>query len=130
LKAYHGKIFSLRGVPWIATPSRAILGFLFFRPPHANGTAALMRAGGKMPNGGSTKILWVLTKAGGTGRLTIRGVNLDGPGTMKETVPGSAGPGGNYPSIVTIPTAGCWRLTVRSGSVSGVVTLPVVPAGS
>ncbi|MGH2387624.1 MAG: hypothetical protein ACRDIE_05420, partial [Chloroflexota bacterium] len=51
----------LRGIPWVAAEptSAGITAHLFFRRPGARGTAAHLHSGGTMPDGGTTKILWV-----------------------------------------------------------------------
>jgi hypothetical protein len=52
-------------------------------------------------------VLWVAQSQDGAGDLTIT-ARLDGTTTtLTRTVPG--GPG---PSIVDLPSAGCWRLTL------------------
>jgi hypothetical protein len=66
--------------------------------------------------GEAMKILWAVRD--GRRLLTIAGDRLDGPGTFQESFDtvGVAGAGewGYHASIVSIPTAGCWRLTARS----------------
>ena len=82
------------------------------------GRAALYTGGeGPPPLGGSMKILWAVRDS--RRLLTIAGDRLDGPGTYLESfgavgVAGDAGDWGYYASIVSIPTAGCWRLTALS----------------
>ncbi len=52
----------LVSIPWIrATPASAeITGHLFFVGPGARGANAELHIGGIMPDGASTKILWVI----------------------------------------------------------------------
>jgi hypothetical protein len=123
---YHGRTTAPPGLPWMrATPrSSRIIGFLFYISPGATGDVAALHTGGRMPDGAATKILWFITKPGAQRTLLIVGRNRRGAGTMRERVPAAST---GYPSILTIPTAGCWRLTLRSGSVSGQVTLTVLP---
>ena len=78
------------------------------------GRAALF-TGGKGPDGRS-KILWFAR--GGQTSLSVTGVRLDGSGKFARRFPevGVANSrGGSYhASIIDLPSAGCWRLTVRS----------------
>jgi hypothetical protein len=56
--------------------SAGIIGHLFFVSPGAQGAAAALHAGGLMPNGARTKLLWVLAHGNGGAALTIDGRNL------------------------------------------------------
>jgi len=47
---------------------------------------------------------------------------------MQQRAGGGPGRGGVFPSIIDPPTAGCWRLTFRSGDAFGQVTVFVRPA--
>jgi len=120
----------LGGPRWIkAVPTSAgITGHLFYGHG-ARGTAAELHTHGLMPDGGATKILWLIGHGSVGSALTIDGRNLTGPGRSHQTFPEAGGgtfPYSQYPSIVDVPTAGCWRFHVRSGSVTGEVTLRVV----
>jgi hypothetical protein len=103
-----------RGVPWMR--AGRTVGYLFGSAlPLSPGRAALY-TGGIGPGGGSMKVLWAVRDSRRT--VTIAGDRLDGPGTFSESFPGASVSGardyGYYPSIVDIPAAGCWRLTVLS----------------
>jgi len=113
----------LRNVPWLAAaPSSAgITGHLFFRHPGARGAEAELHTGGEMPGGASTKILWLIDNPDVGVALQITGRNLTGSGVMHQTFAGSR----EVPSIIRIPTPGCWELQLRSGKVQGTVTMPV-----
>jgi len=120
----------LRDLRWIAAAplSAGITGHLFYGH-HARGTAADMHVHGMMPYGGTTKILWVISHGNVAGTITIEGRNPDGPGRTRQVFPAAGGgavPGSQYPSIIVVPTPGCWRFYLRSGSVVGAVTLRVV----
>lgn len=120
----------LGGLRWIkAVPTSAgITGHLFYGHG-ARGAAAELHTHGLMPDGGTTKILWLIDHGTVGSALTIDGRNLTGSGRSRQTVPEAGGgtfPYSQYPSIVDVPTAGCWRFHVRSGSVTGEVTLRVV----
>jgi hypothetical protein len=120
------------GTPWIA--DRSVTGNLF-----AYGGRTLMDARVNSSDGvvlythghtlsGATKVLWVVRRNYGA-TLTLRGTRLDGSGTFTQRF---AHRGGQFPSIVDIPEAGCWRLSLHSGKVRAtfVVQAVDVPAES
>ncbi len=84
----------LRGVRWIAAApvSTGITGHLFYGH-NAHGAAAEMHPHGTMPDGGTTKILWVISQGNVGGTLTIAGRNLTGRGRTTQTVPVASGGG-------------------------------------
>jgi hypothetical protein len=111
------------GVPWIASTNSAFRGYLFYfggtrwartRPREAwiFTTNAHVRI--------APKVLWVALGRS-TSSLAINGTQLDGLGSFAAHYPAASG-GGQFPSYVTVPAAGCWRVTVRSGSLHGSVT--------
>jgi hypothetical protein len=117
-------------IPWVAaTPaSSGIVAHLFFSqltPSNKPAYYEPMYANGKMPDGGSTKILWRINNASAIGEITITGKNLFRPGnTFRQTfVAASSG----IPSIVDVPTAGCWRFDLQSGSDQGTAIFWVLP---
>lgn len=109
----------VRGVPWVSAGRRGreIFGYLFYYTPELRATKRLkIYAGGECPGGGSTKILWFVRQAVSP-LLTITGDQLDGVATFQEQhrSASAGGSGTVFPSIVVVPNAGCWRLTVRNG---------------
>jgi hypothetical protein len=122
----HGRI---PGIPEVhALPrSAASSATLFyfgqtpFRTLHPK--TALISVGGRTSTG-STKILWWLP--GGNRTLTIAGSRVGEEGTFKQTAHRSLGGAPSYPSIVNIPTAGCWRLTITSGRVAARVVFRAI----
>lgn len=112
-------------IPWVQTKNRRIAGFLFFASS-ASGTDSLLRTHGTMPDGRSTKILWYVKPRGGASTLTIRGRNLTRGGALTQTVPRASSPPKTYPSIIDVPSAGCWRFTLTSGTVKGSVIMQVI----
>ena len=86
---------------------------------------ALLYAGGRTPDGGNTKVLWRATQPGGL--LAVRGTQLGGTGTFRQTFNEAGSPSGYWPSIVVVPTPGCWLLTARGiGETAGIVVARVV----
>jgi hypothetical protein len=111
-------------LPWVAArPSAAgITGSLFYPPPRPLGAGTSIYPGGRVPNGGTTKILWAAKRPGRA--LVITGRRLDGPGSFSQTEPGANG--NQFPSIPDVPAAGCWLLTLRTGSTGAVVVVDAV----
>jgi hypothetical protein len=124
--AHHGALGVPNGIPWFAAAPKSahIIGFLFFIPHGAVGQKALMRTNGNGPNGRSDKILWYVSRGETTSRLTITGTNLSSASSMRTRAIDSSGA---YPSILDMPTPGCWSLTVSNGKVKGHVTVEVLP---
>ena len=108
---YAGQNNDGLAIPWIAaTPSRSgIIGHLFFTQVTSVNKPEYyepMHTNGKMPDGATTKILWRIQNAATGGELVVKGKNLSLPGsTFRQTFPST---GGDIPSIVAVPTAGCW----------------------
>jgi len=105
-----------RGRPWVpwalGTPGDAI-AYLF---------ATQLVAEGRRPDGTQNKVLWVVRDGG---RSQVQGHPL---GRSRPAVSIDGGP-----SIVDVPTAGCWSFQVTWGSHStrtSVIDLEVLPAGT
>ena len=114
------------GTPWVR--SGAITGNLFAyagktlmdgRVNSSDGLLLYTRGGTGNP---AMKILW--TTRGGAAGLTVLGRRLDAAGSFKQRFSGR----GEFPSIVKIPAAGCWRLWVRSGSRHGAFVVRAIDA--
>jgi hypothetical protein len=117
-------------IPWLAaTPSTSgIVAYLFFtrvEPANKPTSYLPMHTGGRMPDGGTTKILWQIQNRGAIGQITITGKNLFRPSSTFQQTFGEASNG--IPSIVDVPTAGCWRFDLQSGSDRGTALLWVLP---
>jgi len=78
-----------------------------------------------MPNGATTKVLWLVSKSDGTGNLLVTGKHLSKDGAFQQTFP-SAADGSQFPSILDIPTLGCWQLNLKRGTHLATVTLWVI----
>ena len=117
------------GVPWVASTNSAFRGYLFYwggtRWAHTRPTSAQI-FNTKARVNINPKVLWVALQHSGS-TLTIRGRRLDGPGSFDAHYPAAIG-GGQFPSYVSVPTAGCWRVSVRSGSLQGLVTFQATDA--
>ena len=114
------------GTPWVR--SGAITANLFAyggsmlmdeRVNYSDGFVLYTRGGTGNP---AMKVLWTTTA--GSGRLTVLGKRLDGTGVFAQRFDGRR----EFPSILKIPTAGCWRLSVRSGSVRATFVVHAVDA--
>jgi hypothetical protein len=123
---------SLSSLPWVqAEPHRAgIVGMLFgwddrLQPNPEQPTFALWAHGVAPGRGYSMKVLWIIRNLHATGDLVLRARRLDGRGSwharFQRVFDASAQPakGNEYASIVNLPSGGCWRLDVTSGSVRG-----------
>jgi hypothetical protein len=105
-------------VPWIrADPLSAhVTAFLFFVEPTYQHTHTYqpLHTGGRYPDDGrNTKILWIVDASTSSATATITGVKVSSPHqTFQQTLTlaGSATPGADYPSIVNVPTPGCWQI--------------------
>lgn len=107
----------LATIPWIQAqpPSSGMTGHLFY----VYGNNQPLHTGGKTPDGRNTKILWVIDNPQAGNELEIIGTNLSTTSdSFHETDQEALSPPTDYPSIVTVPTPGCWLFTLKSGSVS------------
>jgi hypothetical protein len=111
-------------LPWIAAgrQGRKVVGYLFYYGQslrEQSGGRLMIYSGGETPGGGSTKILWIVRPLSSS-QVVISGRQLDGSGTFQQQFrSASASEGTVFPSIVDVPSAGCWLLTVRNGRVAG-----------
>jgi hypothetical protein len=106
-------------IPYVLASPATAAGFLFADP---------LRAG--HVEGPANKILWVVSTPR-TGPLVIDAhpAGMSAPAVHLE-VPDNSSPGEIYPSIVDLPTSGCWELRLRWGSPvqTASVDLQVTPA--
>ncbi len=141
---YPGAGRGLDHLPWIAgqPADQRLVGLLWYWPETwraDNVVQARIYAGGVSPGAEGTphmKVLWVFLapKAKrdlGAGKLVIKGKRLDGPGTSWQqfTAIGYSGQNGapSYASIVDLPVAGCWRLSLTAGGLHATTTLEALP---
>jgi hypothetical protein len=102
------------GVPWFRASAK-LAGIAFGTSPGA--TSLELPVGGVWADGRNAKILCWPRAHGAGAVLTIRS------GGYRLTVRAS---GGNFPSIVSLPHEGCWRLDVTTGKLRGVVFVRAV----
>jgi hypothetical protein len=99
-------------IPWIQ--AGPVTGYLFYYgapgPWKTQRDRVLITPGGGVADSYNTKILWHVR--GGSSAVKLVGQRLDGIGRFSQRFPAS---GGYFPSIVNVPTEGCWRVTVTSG---------------
>jgi hypothetical protein len=94
------------GIRFTIEQSQTVAGFVFGYP---------LRAG--HPENPANKILWVVRLPRGGSDLTINAHPLGAASPVVKVVqPANSGPGEIYPSIVDVPTAGCWVLNLAWGS--------------
>ncbi|HVU77439.1 MAG TPA: hypothetical protein VHC67_07645 [Gaiellaceae bacterium] len=124
---YRGVPQGLGPVPWIATSNGAFYGHLFFvegtpwRRTHPVGAHIFTT---RVHRAIDPKVLWLSRRGARQGRVLVRGRQLGGSGTFEwRAVSASAY---QFPSYVPVPSAGCWRVTVSSGGLSGSVVFAAV----
>lgn len=117
-------------VTWLpATPRRSEIAAVLFVSTLPDVDRAVIYAGGRAPEGWSTKFLWSSPRS--RGDLELVGRRLDGAGSFRVWLHSASSTdppvtGDIYPSIVNIPTAGCWGLTLRSPTVAGLAVFQAV----
>ena len=110
--------------PWAgASPGSAgVVAYFWFKPP------TLVRVEGADGNG--TKVLWMV-HGGNVGPFEISAHPLDAAAPVVQVVARQAdSPAGGYPSDVAIPTPGCWRFEITSGSDRATLDILVAPASA
>jgi hypothetical protein len=118
----------LRLGPWIATtPAGTLHAHLFFygatpwAKRHLLGARIFTTAKSRRVN---PKVLWTSHGRGAGSTLLIAGMRIDGPGWFSDRY--SRASGNQFPSYVKVPAAGCWRVTVKTGTLVGKVTFAAV----
>jgi len=93
------------GLPYTITYPPTAGGFIFGYP---------LKAGAR--TNGANKILWVvgIPRDGSDLHVTGHPQNATKP-TIDQTFPANSSPGEIYPSIVDVPTAGCWHFDLSWG---------------
>jgi hypothetical protein len=113
-------------ITWMqATPRSEGVAAIRFVSVVPGADRALIYAGGRAPEGWNTKFLWWAPHP--TGPLTLTGRRLDGVGRFVQKFgSASSDDGVVFPSIVEIPTAGCWAVAVSMGKTTGLIVFQAV----
>jgi hypothetical protein len=109
------------GIRWATSEPNSAVAILF---------AVQLVAKGARPDGSSNKILWVTQTPATDLTIVARRLGATGP-PVTLSYPSTAG--NQIPSIVDLPSAGCWSLQLHWGSVhpsEASLDLWVLPAGS
>ncbi len=85
-----------------------------------------LRAG--RPTNPANKVLWImrLPRNGSPLRITARPLHANAP-LVRIVAPADSSPGEIYPSYVNVPSAGCWRLSLRWAGHTDSIDLPYRP---
>jgi len=120
--------------PWVAAGRGAtrLVGRLYSPYSETLGDERVREANGLVLYAGRRyKVAWLPRRWSGAAEfLTIEGTRLDGPGSFSGRYQRAIAPR-FYPSDLTVPTAGCWRITLRTGSLRWTVRVLAIepPAG-
>lgn len=120
--------------PWIAAGRGAtrLVGRLYSPYSESLGDERVREADGLVFYAGRRyKVAWVPRGWSGTAEfLGMEGTRLDGPGSFRSRWRRAISPR-FYPSDLTVPSAGCWRITLRTGSARWTLHVRVVepPSG-
>jgi hypothetical protein len=111
------------GVPWVEDSTASVTGSLFYYTPNLRRHRdAIIGTRGQAGSGVATKILWWVHGTGSP-TLTIVGRRTDVADSFRQTITGpSLGNNTTFPSLVSVPTPGCWALAIHSGSTTGSIT--------
>jgi hypothetical protein len=113
-------------ITWMqATPRTDGVAAILFVSTLPGADSAMIYAGGLAPEGWATKFLWWSPHPGPD--LTITGRRIDRPGAFRQKFGSAAADEGIvFPSIVEIPTAGCWAVRVQTGRTAGLIVFQAV----
>jgi len=91
-------------IPTAVSKNGLVSATIFANPLHAPAR----------PSGAANKILWVVKLPREGLPLTITATPLDHNGPAVTIIePADSGPGEIYPSVVDVPTPGCWQLNLQ-----------------
>lgn len=101
--------------PWVAAGpgTRRIVGAVYAYADTLGDSRVRKARGLVLYAGRAAKIAWMPRRASGE-YLVVDGRRLDGIGSFRARYRRALSPR-FYPSGITIPTVGCWRLTLRTG---------------
>lgn len=111
----------LSGIAWVrAVPATAEITAHLYRLRAADPTQT------QPLQVGAGKILWQLKNPNAGDVLELTATNLTTGALFHATIGRALSPADSYPSDIDFPTAGCWRLDLRSGTVAATMTFAVV----
>jgi hypothetical protein len=128
---HYGKAPGVAGalaqLPWVSAGS--LRGYLFYYRSvlgdgRVNAADGLVGYVGRSLSGVQMKILWVPRAR--AAKLVIAGRRLDGAGAFRHRL--APANDGSFPSILDIPAAGCWQLSLSAGHAIGHVVVQAVDA--
>lgn len=102
------------GLPYAISRDANVVAVLFGYP---------LRAGDR-EDGRTNKILWDMRDPRDGHPLLVTARPLSGGPAVNLTFPADASPGEIYPSIVDVPTPGCWHMTLRWNGHTATIDLP------
>lgn len=123
----------LAKLPWIvgSPASTGLVGYLFYYDglnewKQRRLPGLRLYSSGESPDGRiSMKILWELRR-GSALALRVRGQRIGGSGSFSQQLPPTRSNGRQFPSIISVPAPGCWRLTLTTGRTAATVTALVL----
>jgi hypothetical protein len=117
-------------ITWMqATPRTDGVAAILFVSTIPGADSAMIYAGGRAPEGWNTKFLWWSPRPGPGLTITGRRVDALAGRFTQKFGSASADEGIVFPSIVDIPTAGCWAVTVQTGRTAGLIVFHAVVTG-
>lgn len=107
--------------PWAAaTPTSAgIVAYFWYPPPDVLFATD--------PSGDSPKVLWVSHAQAGQLSVSAHPLGASAP-VVRFTFGAATSPPGNYPSLVALPSAGCWHFDLSIGATRAAMDLLVASA--
>ncbi len=116
LPAWATATVSLPDVPHLVSANGQAVAFVFGNP---------LREG--HPTDRANKILWLLRGSDAGPPLEVKATLAGGDvRDVHVRVPPAASPAGNYPSIIDVPQAGCWRFELTWGQQRATINLRYV----
>jgi hypothetical protein len=104
--------------PWVAAGigRERVVGFIYSYEQTLDDARVREASGFVVYAGALHKVAWFPRRWSGTGKaLIIQGRRTDGPGSFRARSTRTLAPQ-FYPSSLRVPSVGCWRLTVRTGT--------------
>jgi hypothetical protein len=112
------------GIPWAVGRPPEVVGVMFARE---------LVAKGERPDGSTNKILWLTRAPISSSQLTVRAQPADATTPVTNLLVARVLGYQQFPSIVDLPTPGCWRINISWGAGStenSTFGLTVLPGGS